>query len=113
MAETAIPVMARGGASVLRLLLSEREAGGGEAKWQSGEERGSAAAKAGGVGRDTAGRWCRAANSPAHGRHTACALWRRSGVGAANGRGAARRQAELGRDGLRTGPGSEARGPLR
>ena len=52
----ATPAMARGEASEMRLLLSEREAGGGEAKWRSGEERGSAAAKSGGVGRDVAGR---------------------------------------------------------
>ena len=113
MARTATPAMARGGASVLRLLLSEQEAGGGEAKWQSGEELGSATAKAGGVGQDAVGRGCRAANSSAHGRHAACALWRRSGVGTANVRGAARRLSELGWAGLWTGPGSEARGPLR
>ena len=49
--------------------------GDGEAKrgreWWSEEERGSAAAKAGGAGRDGAGRRGRAASSPAHGRHAA------------------------------------------
>ena len=82
MAGTATPAMARGGASVLWLLLSEREVGGGEVKWWSGEERGSAAAKAGGAGRDGAGRRCRAVSSPAHGRHAAVALWHWSGCGA-------------------------------